>query len=178
MKTANFRPTWLWSTTTRARTRRGAPSQCAAEASRGGVSWWLGGLATDPFARPAPYPLAGRGTQQLGGASSGSACGRWWYPAAPDNRRILRAAPSPRHPASTRRMRVPARHCTPRFPSIDGLEAKIGRVHIYFLRGHSQLRGQKCTIFWPPPCVDSFYNLSVDKNKHFWPPSPPLILST
>ena len=33
------------------------------------------------------------------------------------------------------------------------------------------------TFFDPPPCVDSFYTLSVDKNRHFWPP-PPLILST
>ena len=36
-------------------------------------------------------------------------------------------------------------------------------------------------FFTPPPCVDSFYTLSVDKNRHLLPPPPPpppLILST
>ena len=45
-----------------------------------------------------------------------------------------------------------------------------------FLRcgGIQQLRGQNFAIFWPPtPCVDSFYTLSVNKNRHFLTPSPP-----
>ena len=43
-----------------------------------------------------------------------------------------------------------------------------------------QLRGQNVAIFdpHPTPCVDSFYTLSVDKNRHFMTLSPPLILST
>ena len=32
-------------------------------------------------------------------------------------------------------------------------------------------------FFAPPPCVDNFYTLSVDKSRHFLTPSP-LILST
>ena len=28
-------------------------------------------------------------------------------------------------------------------------------------------------FFDPPPCVDSFYTLSVGKNRHFLTPSPP-----
>ena len=114
----------------RAHSRRGAG--CPAKAAlRGGMSWRLGGLATGPFCAPrALSPGRRRGTQQLGAPSSGSACDSWWYPAAPGNRRLLRTAPSPRHQASRRRMRVPARHCAPRFPSIDGLETKIGRVHV------------------------------------------------
>ena len=46
------------------------------------------------------------------------------------------------------------------------------------LGGIQQLRGQNFAIFWPPrPCVDSFYTLSMDKNKNVLTPSP-LILST
>ena len=41
------------------------------------------------------------------------------------------------------------------------------------LGGIQQLRGQNFAIFDPPPCVDSFYTLSVDKNKLFLTPSPP-----
>ena len=40
------------------------------------------------------------------------------------------------------------------------------------LRGIQPLRGQNFAIVWPPPtCVDSFYTLSVDKNRHFLTPS-------
>ena len=40
--------------------------------------------------------------------------------------------------------------------------------------GIQQLRGQNFSIFDPPPpCVDSFHTLSVDKNRHFLTPSPP-----
>ena len=40
--------------------------------------------------------------------------------------------------------------------------------------GIQQLRGQNFAIFWLPyPCVDNFYTLSVDKNRHFLTPSPP-----
>ena len=28
-------------------------------------------------------------------------------------------------------------------------------------------------LFDPPPCADSFYIVSVDKNRHFLTPSPP-----
>ena len=28
-------------------------------------------------------------------------------------------------------------------------------------------------FFDPPPCVDNFHTLSVDKNRHFLTPSPP-----
>ena len=143
----------------RAHSRRGAGSP-ANPALRGGVSWWLGGLAPATFARPAPYHLAGRGTQQLGGASSGSACSRWLYPAAPGNRRFLRAAPSPRHQASRRRMRVPARHCAPRFPSIDGLETKIGRVHVslphLFPKGSFKNYVDRILPFFDPPAWTVF----------------------
>ena len=38
---------------------------------------------------------------------------------------------------------------------------------IIFSRGIQQLRGQNCAIFCPPPpCVDIFHTLSVDKNRH------------
>ena len=41
--------------------------------------------------------------------------------------------------------------------------------------GIQQLRGQNFAIFWPPPpCLDSFYTLSVEKNRHFLTPSPQL----
>ena len=33
-----------------------------------------------------------------------------------------------------------------------------------------QLHGQNFAVFWPPPCVDSFYALSVDNNRHFLTP--------
>ena len=46
-----------------------------------------------------------------------------------------------------------------------------------FLRVSQKLRGQNFAIFWPPPpCVDSFYTHSMDKNRHFWPPSPHLFI--
>ena len=39
-----------------------------------------------------------------------------------------------------------------------------------------QIRGQNFAIVWPPPpCVDSFYTLSVDKNRHFDPLPPHLV---
>ena len=41
------------------------------------------------------------------------------------------------------------------------------------LGGVQQLRGQNSDIFDPPPCVVSFYTISVDKNRHFVTPSPP-----
>ena len=48
-------------------------------------------------------------------------------------------------------------------------------VNTFFssLGGIPQLRGQNSAIF-SPPSVDSFYTLSVDKNRLFWPP-PPLV---
>ena len=42
-----------------------------------------------------------------------------------------------------------------------------------FLGGIQQLRGHNFAIFCPPPCVYSFYTLSVDKTRHFLTPSPP-----
>ena len=46
-------------------------------------------------------------------------------------------------------------------------------TRLFILGGIQQLRGQTFAIFLPPPpCVDSFYTLSVDKNRHFWPPPP------
>ena len=39
------------------------------------------------------------------------------------------------------------------------------------LGGIQQLRGQNFATFWPSTCVDSFYTLSVDKNRHFLTPS-------
>ena len=40
------------------------------------------------------------------------------------------------------------------------------------LGGIQQLRGQNFANFLPlPSCVDSFYTLSVDKNRHFLTPS-------
>ena len=48
------------------------------------------------------------------------------------------------------------------------------RRYIDIKGGIQQLRGQNFAIFCPPPpCVDSFYTLSVDKNRHFLTPSPP-----
>ena len=46
---------------------------------------------------------------------------------------------------------------------------------IIFSRGIQQLRGQNCAIFCPPPpCVDIFHTLSVDKNRHLtFDPLPP-----
>ena len=41
------------------------------------------------------------------------------------------------------------------------------------LRGHSTTTWTKiCHFLTPLPCVDSFYTLSVDKNRHFLTPSP------
>ena len=37
--------------------------------------------------------------------------------------------------------------------------------------GIQQLRGQNFAILTPPPCVDCFYTLSVEKNRHFLTPS-------
>ena len=46
------------------------------------------------------------------------------------------------------------------------------------VRGHSTTTWTEfCHFLTPPPCVDSFYTLSVDKNRHFLTPSP-LFLST
>ena len=42
------------------------------------------------------------------------------------------------------------------------------------IRGHSTTTWTEfCHFFPPPPCVASFYTLSVDKNRHFLTPSPP-----
>ena len=45
------------------------------------------------------------------------------------------------------------------------------------LGGIQPLRGQNFAIFLHPPprppCVDSLFTLSVDKNRHFLTPSPP-----
>ena len=47
---------------------------------------------------------------------------------------------------------------------------------IITIGGIQQVRGQNFPIFWPPhPCMDSFFTLSVDKNRHFWPPPPHLV---
>ena len=157
----------------RAHSRRGAwcpanARRCAAVCPGGSVAW-----QPAPFARPAHYHLAGRGTQQLGGASSGSACSRWLYPAAPGNRRFLRAAPSPRHQASRRRMRVPARHCAPRFPSIDGLETKIGRVHVslphLFPKGSFKNYVDRILPFFDPPAWTVFIPWLWTKTNIFDP---------
>ena len=44
------------------------------------------------------------------------------------------------------------------------------------LGGIQQLCGHKFAIFDPPlPCVDSFYTLGVDKNRHFLTPFPNLV---
>ena len=37
-----------------------------------------------------------------------------------------------------------------------------------------QLRGENFAIFWPP-CMDSFYTPSVDKNRHFLTPTPHIV---
>ena len=63
--------------------------------------------------------------------------------------------------------------------------AFLARMYLFYLgvdhrhRGHSTTTWTEFCHFLtlPPPCVDSFHTLSVDKNRHFWPP-PPLILST
>ena len=53
-----------------------------------------------------------------------------------------------------------------------------GLFRDYGLRGHSTTSWTEFFHFLtPPPCVDSFYTLSVDKNRHFLTPYP-LILST
>ena len=42
------------------------------------------------------------------------------------------------------------------------------------LGGHSTTTWTEfCHLLTPPPCVDSFYTLGVDKNRHFLTPSPP-----
>jgi len=52
------------------------------------------------------------------------------------------------------------------FPHMELLCMELG--------GIQQLRGQNFAIV-PPPCVDTFYTLSVDKNRHFFTPSPHLV---
>ena len=39
-------------------------------------------------------------------------------------------------------------------------------------RGHLTTTWTGFGHFWPPPCVDSFYTLSMDKNRHFLTPRP------
>ena len=58
------------------------------------------------------------------------------------------------------------------------IQGPKGKAKTFVFGGIQQLRGQNFAIFWPPPpWVDSFYTLSVEKNRHFLTPSP-LILST
>ena len=45
---------------------------------------------------------------------------------------------------------------------------------IHFRR-HSTYLDSILPFFYPHPCVDSFYTLSMDKNRHFWPPPPHLV---
>ena len=45
------------------------------------------------------------------------------------------------------------------------------------LGGFQELRGQNFAIFWPPtPGLDSFYTMTVDKNRLFLTPSPPQLV--
>ena len=56
----------------------------------------------------------------------------------------------------------------------DGIAWLVGvNAHIY-LRGHSTTTWTEFCQFPtpPPPCVDSFYTISVDKNIHFLTPLP------
>ena len=71
----------------------------------------------------------------------------------------------------------------------QGLKWKLGtntntkEIHkiIYYLnflnqysgdsRSKSPVRGHSTTT-WTPTCVDSFYTLSMDKDRHFWSPPP------
>ena len=47
-------------------------------------------------------------------------------------------------------------------------------ILLILVRGHSTTTWTEfCHFLTPPPCVDSFYTLSVDKNRHFLTPSPP-----
>ena len=36
------------------------------------------------------------------------------------------------------------------------------------IRGHSTTTWTECCHFLTPPCVDSFYTMNVDKNRHFY----------
>ena len=47
----------------------------------------------------------------------------------------------------------------------------IVRAEILFRLGVIQrLRAQNFAIFWPPPCVESFYSLGVNENRRFLTP--------
>ena len=50
---------------------------------------------------------------------------------------------------------------------------RYGFKNFYFdIWGHSKTTYRIWPFYEPPPCSDSFYTLSMDKNRHFWPPLP------
>ena len=60
------------------------------------------------------------------------------------------------------------------FKSMSYQGQKSMKLEVEQLRGHSTTTWTKNFHFLPsPPCVDSFYTLSTDKNRYFLTPPPP-----